>query len=109
VSRNPGGPLMQLGIHDVDTLASRLGEPVGASGRSPRVESEADIDDVGVIALEMASGSLAAVTGSYVSPKTSAIRLSGTRAVLDYRADIAALRAIRGALAGDEAWQPASR
>ena len=29
----------------------------------------------------------ASVTGSYVSPKTFAIRLSGTRAVLEYRAD----------------------
>jgi predicted dehydrogenase len=85
--RNPGGPLMQLGIHHVDTLASWLGEPVAASGRFTHVESEADIDDVGVACLEMASGSLAAVTGSYVSPKTFAIRLSGTRAVLDYRAD----------------------
>ena len=85
--RNPGGPLMQLGIHHVDTLASWLGEPVAASGRFAHVHSEADIDDVGVVCLEMASGSLAAVTGSYVSPKTFAIRLSGTRAVLDYRAD----------------------
>jgi predicted dehydrogenase len=85
--RNPGGPLMQLGIHHVDTLASWLGEPVAASGRFAHVAAEADIDDVGVVALEMASGSLAAVTGSYVSPKTFAIRLSGTRAVLDYRAD----------------------
>jgi UDP-N-acetyl-2-amino-2-deoxyglucuronate dehydrogenase len=161
--RNPGGPLMQLGIHHVDTLASWLGAPVAASGRFAHLESEADIDDVGVVTLEMASGSLAAVTGSYVSPKTFAIRLSGTRAVLDYRADfsvwpaaerldavttltldgapvafderdmlaeelaelarcvrtgsapetgaaegIAALRAIRGALDGDRAWQPAS-
>ncbi|MEA2381620.1 MAG: hypothetical protein QOH72_1591, partial [Solirubrobacteraceae bacterium] len=160
--RNPGGPLMQLGIHHVDTLASWLGEPVAASGRFAHVASEADIDDVGVVALEMACGSLAAVTGSYVSPKTFAIRLSGTSAVLDYRADfavwpaaerldavttltldgapvafeerdmlaeelaefarcvrtgaepetgaaegIAALRAIRGALAGDDVWQPA--
>src|SRR3954451_9332567 len=31
--RNPGGPLMQLGIHHVDTLASWLGEPVGATRR----------------------------------------------------------------------------
>jgi UDP-N-acetyl-2-amino-2-deoxyglucuronate dehydrogenase len=85
--RNPGGPLMQLGIHHVDTLASWLGEPVGATGRFAHVHSEADIDDVGVVCLEMASGSLAAVTGSYVSPKTFAMRLSGTRAVLDYRAD----------------------
>jgi predicted dehydrogenase len=86
-ARNPGGPLMQLGIHHVDTLASWLGEPVGAWGRFARLETDADIDDVGVVALQMASGSLAAVTGSYVSPKTFAIRLSGTRAVLDYRAD----------------------
>jgi predicted dehydrogenase len=85
--RNPGGPLMQLGIHHVDTLASWLGEPVGASGRFAHLHSEADIDDVGVVCLEMASGSLAAVTGSYVSPKTFAMRLSGTEAVLDYRAD----------------------
>ena len=88
-ARNPGGPLMQLGIHHVDTLASWLGEPVAASGRFAHVETEADIDDVGVVTLQMASGSLAAVTGSYVSPKTFAIRLSGTRAVLEYRAGFA--------------------
>jgi len=85
--RNPGGPLMQLGIHHVDTLASWLGAPIAATGRFARLHSEADIDDVGIVTLQMASGSLAAVTGSYVSPKTFAIRLSGTRAVLDYRAD----------------------
>jgi predicted dehydrogenase len=85
--RNPGGPLMQLGIHHVDTLSSWLGAPVSASGRFAHVATDADIDDVGIVALEMASGSLAAVTGSYVSPKTFAIRLSGTRAVLEYRAD----------------------
>jgi predicted dehydrogenase len=85
--RNPGGPLMQLGIHHVDTLASWLGPPLAATGRFARLETDADIDDVGVVTLEMASGSLAAVTGSYVSPKTFAIRLTGTRAVLDYRAD----------------------
>lgn len=85
--RNPGGPLMQLGIHHVDTLASWLGEPVAATGRFARVVTEADVDDAGVVVLEMASGSLASVTGSYVSPKTFAIRLSGTEAVLDYRTD----------------------
>ena len=88
-ARNPGGPLMQLGIHHVDTLASWLGEPVAASGRFAHLETEADIDDVGIVTMRMASGSLAAVTGSYVSPKTFAIRLSGTRAVLEYRAGFA--------------------
>jgi predicted dehydrogenase len=85
--RNPGGPLMQLGIHHVDTLSSWLGAPVAASGRFARVETDADVDDVGIVSLQLASGALASVTGSYVSPKTFAIRLSGTRAVLDYRTD----------------------
>jgi UDP-N-acetyl-2-amino-2-deoxyglucuronate dehydrogenase len=85
--RGPGGPLMQLGIHHVDTLASWLGPPVSATGRFAHVATDADIDDVGVVTMQMASGALAAVTGSYVSPKTFAIRLCGTGAVLDYRAD----------------------
>jgi hypothetical protein len=42
---------------------------------------------VGVVALEFESGALGSLTGSYASPKTLAIRLLGTEAVLDYRAD----------------------
>ena len=53
--RNPGGPLMQLGIHHVDTLASWLGPVARASGRFAHVATEADIDDVGVVTLEFAS------------------------------------------------------
>jgi predicted dehydrogenase len=85
--RNPGGPLMQLGIHHVDTLLHWLGPLRRAAGRFAHVQSEADIDDVGAVTLELESGALAVVTGSYVSPKTFAVRLLGTRAVLDYRAD----------------------
>ena len=86
-SRNPGGPLMQLGIHHVDTLAYWLGPVRGASGRFTNLRAEADIDDVGVAMLEFHSGALAALTGSYVSPKTLSLRLLGTEAVVDYRCD----------------------
>jgi predicted dehydrogenase len=86
-ARNPGGPIMQLGIHHVDTLAYWLGPVRRASGRFAHVHSAADIDDVGVVALEFESGALAALTGSYVSPKTLSLRLLGTEAVLDYRTD----------------------
>jgi predicted dehydrogenase len=86
--RNPGGPLMQLGIHHVDTLAHWLGPVRHATGRLARVHTDADVDDVAVATLEFASGALGVVTGSYVSPHTFAIRLQGTRAVLDYRADL---------------------
>jgi UDP-N-acetyl-2-amino-2-deoxyglucuronate dehydrogenase len=85
--RNPGGPLMQLGIHHVDTLAYWLGPVRAASGRFAHVATDADIDDAGVVTLEFESGALGVVTGSYVSPKTLALRLQGTEAVLEYRTD----------------------
>jgi predicted dehydrogenase len=85
--RNPGGPIMQLGIHHVDTLAHWLGPVKRSSGRFAHVHAEADIDDVGVVTLEFESGALGSLTGSYVSPKTLALRLLGTDAVLDLRTD----------------------
>jgi UDP-N-acetyl-2-amino-2-deoxyglucuronate dehydrogenase len=85
--RNRGGPIMQLGIHHVDTLAYWLGPVRRASGRFAHVHSPAEIDDVGVVTLEFESGALASLTGSYVSPKTFSLRLLGTDAVLDYRTD----------------------
>ena len=85
--RNPGGPIMQLGIHHVDTLAYWLGPVERASGRFAHVHSSADIDDVGVVTLEFESGALGSLTGSYVSPKTLSLRLLGTDGVLDYRTD----------------------
>ena len=85
--RNPGGPIMQLGIHHVDTLAYWLGPVRWASGRFAHVHSQADIDDVGIVTLEFESGALASLTGSYVSAKTFSLRLLGTEAVLDYRTD----------------------
>ena len=87
--RNPGGPIMQLGIHHVDTLAYWLGPVRQASGRFAHVHTPADIDDVGVLTLEYESGVLGTVTGSYVSPKTLSLRLFGTEAVLELRTDFA--------------------
>lgn len=85
---NPGGPIMQLGIHHVDTLAYLVGPIAAATGRFHRVATPADIDDVGVVTLEFGTGALGVVTGSYVSPKTFELRLQGTKAVLDYRTDL---------------------
>jgi predicted dehydrogenase len=85
--RNPGAPIMQLGIHHVDTLRSWLGPVRRASGRFAGGHATADIDDVGVVTLEFESGALGALTGSYVSPKTSFLRAYGTEAVLDCRID----------------------
>jgi len=85
--RNPGGPIMQLGIHHVDTLSYWLGPVARASGCFARVHTHAEVDDVAVVTLEFEAGALASLTGSYVSPKTLSLRLLGTDAVLDYRTD----------------------
>jgi predicted dehydrogenase len=90
-ARNPGGPIMQLGIHHVDTLAYLLGPVARTTGRFAHVHTDAEIDDVGVAALEFASGALGVVTGSYVSPHTFSLRLLGSAGVLDYRADLGAV------------------
>lgn len=98
--RNPGGPIMQLGIHHVDTLSYWLGPVRRAAGRFAHVHTPADIDDVGVVTLEFESGALGSLTGSYVSPKTLSLRLLGTGAVLDYRTDFSVwpdARALDGA------------
>ena len=85
--RNPGGPIMQLGIHHVDTLIHWLGPVRRASGRFTHVHAAADVDDLGVVTLEFDAGAVGVVSGSYVSPKTLSLRLFGTEAVLDYRTD----------------------
>ena len=88
---NPGGPLMQLGIHHADTLASWLGPVRRTTGVMAHVHTGADIDDVGVATMQFESGALGVLTGSYVSPHTFAFRLQGTAGVLDYRADLGAV------------------
>jgi predicted dehydrogenase len=90
-ARNPGGPLMQLGIHHADTLAWLLGPVARTTGRFAHVHTGAEIDDVGVATLELASGALGVLTGSYVSPHVFTLRLQGSEAVLDYRADLGAV------------------
>jgi predicted dehydrogenase len=84
----PGGPLLQLGIHHVDTLAYWLGPIVESHGEFGRLVTDAEIDDVGVVTLRFASGAVGAITGSYVSPRTYAVRLYGDRAVLAVDLDL---------------------
>jgi predicted dehydrogenase len=90
-ARNPGGPIMQLGIHHVDTLTYLVGPVRRTTGRFAHVHTDAEIDDVGVATLEFESGALGVLTGSYVSPHTFSLRLLGSEGVLDYRADLGAV------------------
>jgi predicted dehydrogenase len=78
----PGGPMTQLGVHHADTLQAWLGPAVRVTGSLGHVAADADIDDVAVAVLEHGSGARSVIACSYVSPKTYAIRLYGTRANL---------------------------
>jgi predicted dehydrogenase len=86
--RGRGGPLIQLGIHHADTLAYWLGPIARSFGALGRVVTEAETEDVGVVGLELASGAVGVITGSYVSPRTYFLRLYGDRAVLEYDVDM---------------------
>jgi predicted dehydrogenase len=87
-ARNPGTPLIQLGIHHAETLQYLLGPVARTTGMLGRVVQQLEIKDVGVATLEFESGALGTIADSYVSPRIYSIRLHGTDAVLDYRADM---------------------
>jgi predicted dehydrogenase len=84
----PGGPLMQLGIHQVDTLHYWLGETRRVMGSFARLATTAEIDDLGTVTMEFGSGARGIVSSSYVSPKTFYLRLYGTEANLIYETDM---------------------
>lgn len=85
----PGGPLLQLGVHHIDTLLHWLGPAARVQGSFARLVTEAEIDDLGVAVVEHDSGARSLVSSSYVSPKTFSLRVLGTDGVLDYVTDMA--------------------
>ncbi|MDH5507380.1 MAG: Gfo/Idh/MocA family oxidoreductase [Anaerolineae bacterium] len=84
----PGGPLMQLGVHHVDTLQYLLGPITKVRGSFAKLHTQAEIDDISSTQLIFQNGAMGTLNCSYVSPKTFDLRLYGTEAVLDYHADM---------------------
>ncbi len=84
----PGGPLMQLGIHQADTLRYWLGPVRRVQGSFGRLATAAEIDDVGLAVLEFESGLRGTLNSIYGSPKTFFLRLYGTEANLHYETDM---------------------
>ncbi|MFB3881618.1 MAG: Gfo/Idh/MocA family protein [Armatimonadota bacterium] len=78
----PGGPLMQLSVHAIDTLHSYFGPTrrVTALSNSSLVPSE--IEDVFLALLEFESGLLAYVGTNYVAPACRYFRVYGMNANL---------------------------
>ena len=85
---NRGGAMMQLGIHQIETLMYLLGPVASVQGSFRHVAAPVDIDDVALAHLVFESGAVASVVASYVSPSAYELHLYGDRANLDCSIDM---------------------
>lgn len=80
---NLGGPMMQLGIHHIETLTYLLGSVVDTQGFFAHVAAPVDIDDVGSAYLTFESGATGTISSTYVSPMVYEMHLYGDKANMD--------------------------
>jgi predicted dehydrogenase len=87
LSKTPGGPLIQLGVHHADNLQYLLG-PVGAvSAHQRKLFTDAEVPDATMAILEFESGALGYLGCGWASPGIYQIRLQGTKQNLMYDLD----------------------
>ncbi|NWG12639.1 MAG: Gfo/Idh/MocA family oxidoreductase [Acidobacteria bacterium] len=77
----PGGPLIQLGIHHIDTLRYLLGRIVRVCSLRARVPLENGLDSGWAVLLDFENGVLGALMSHYGSARACEVRVSGTEAV----------------------------
>ena len=69
-SGSPGGPLMQVAIHQVDNLMYLFGKVKKVSAAFSKIKTKSEIPDVCVLWLEFESGLLGTLGTSFISPRT---------------------------------------
>lgn len=65
---SPGGPLMQVAIHQIDCLYDLFGPVKRVSAEFRKVKTRSEIPDVAVLWLEFESGLLGTLGTSFISP-----------------------------------------
>jgi predicted dehydrogenase len=75
-------PMMQLGIHFVDTIRYLLGPIEAVSCIAGRIAMTGDVYDSSAALLRMESGIPAALSSYYVSPDAYFIKLYGTKGIM---------------------------
>ncbi len=79
-----GGPTLGHGIHQIDLLLHLLGEWRTVDARATRVARPVEFEDVSTASVTFASGAVASVTTSLLSPReTSRIRIDTTGGTLE--------------------------
>ena len=82
----PGGPMLQLGIHAVDTIFFLTGcQPVKIYGMFTDDFTATQNEDAGVVIMKMENEILAYVGSSYVSPLTESMIIYGDDGRIDIR------------------------
>lgn len=79
-----GGPTMGHGIHQFDLLLSILGEWTEVRAMAGRLARDVDTEDVSMAMVRFASGAMATITNSLLSPReTSSLRFDTERATVE--------------------------
>jgi len=69
---SPGGPLMQVAIHQIDNLYDLFGPVKRVSAEFRKIKTKSEIPDVAVVWLEFESGLLGTLGTSFISPGSGA-------------------------------------
>jgi predicted dehydrogenase len=77
----PAGCLMQIGIHHIDNLIYLLGDIEEVSSMFARLETKAEINDVGSVLLRFKSGAIGFVCADYISVDRFELTVSGTKGI----------------------------
>ncbi len=87
LSKTPGGPLIQLGVHHADNLQYLLGPVVAVSAHQRKLFTKSEVPDATMAILEFESGALGYLGCGWASPGIYQIRLQGTKQNLMYDLD----------------------
>jgi predicted dehydrogenase len=79
-----GGPTMGLGIHAMDHLLHLLGDWVEVRAQAATLDRDVEVEDVSMALVRFASGALASVVNSALSPRQeTSIRIDFQRATVE--------------------------
>lgn len=85
--KDPGGALIQLGVHHVDNLRYLLGPVRSVSAHARRLHTPAEVTDAVMSVLEFDSGPLGYVGTGWASPGVYTLSLQGTKTNMRYSLD----------------------
>jgi len=87
LSKTPGGPLIQLGVHHADNLQYLLGPVKAVSSHQRKLFTRSEVPDATMTILEFESGTLGYLGCGWASPGVYQIRVQGTKHNLSYDLD----------------------